>query len=33
MARVVAAVGIRGEVRVKTVTEDPEGLALVLVQQ
>lgn len=27
MGRVVAAVGIRGEVRVKTFTEDPEGLA------
>jgi 16S rRNA processing protein RimM len=27
MGRVVAAVGIRGEVRVKTYTEDPEGLA------
>jgi 16S rRNA processing protein RimM len=27
MARVVAAVGIRGEVRVKTFTGDPEGLA------
>ena len=27
MARVVAAVGIRGEVRVKTFTEEPEGLA------
>jgi 16S rRNA processing protein RimM len=27
MGRVVSAVGIRGEVRVKTFTEDPEGLA------
>jgi len=27
MGRVVAAVGIRGEVRVKTFTEGPEGLA------
>jgi 16S rRNA processing protein RimM len=27
MGRVVAAVGIRGEVRVKTFTEDPQGLA------
>lgn len=27
MGRVVAAVGIRGEVRVKTFTGDPEGLA------
>ena len=27
MARVVSAVGIRGEVRLKTFTEDPEGLA------
>lgn len=27
MGRVVAAVGIRGEVRVKTFTEEPEGLA------
>jgi 16S rRNA processing protein RimM len=27
MGRVVAAVGIRGEVRVKTFTEDPEGLS------
>ena len=27
MARVVSAVGIRGEVRVKTFTEGPEGLA------
>ena len=27
MGRLVAAVGIRGEVRVKTFTEDPEGLA------
>lgn len=27
MGRVVSAVGIRGEIRLKTFTEDPEGLA------